>query len=283
MLKPVKDQLRRWRNSLRSAGKWQRTDFSSVPAIFGNAMPKSGSHLLLQVLEGTMQIAPLRHLEQAPVRMITAKGRKRSNREIMRDLSRLRAGMVEWGYLSADPLFLDFFHDHPQIAVFFIYRDPRDQLISSIFYAVDIHKEHALHHYYADISFDDRIKTAIQGRDVPGLEHLPNIRDQYERNLAWLDHPEILSLKFEDMIHTPQPQIERILDLLISKGLPVAVEREAAIEVILEAIQPEKSPTFRKGTSGGWRKHFTDEHKKLFKDITGDLLIRLGYEKDNDW
>ncbi len=282
-IKPIKDQLRRARNSVRSAYKWKRMDFSSIPSIYGNAMPKSGSHLLLQVLEGIMQIAPLRHLEQAPVRMITAEGRKRRPQEILRDLSRLRAGMVEWGYLSSDPLFLDFFRDHPQIAVLFLYRDPRDQLVSSVFYAVDIHKEHALHDYYASIPFDDRITTAIQGHDVPGLEYLPNIRKQYERNLNWLDQSEIVCLKFEDMIHNPQPQIERILDLLVRKNLPITVDRDTAVEIILEAIQPEKSPTYRKGTSGGWRNHFTDEHKKLFKDITGDLLIRLGYEKDNDW
>ena len=33
----------------------------------------------------------------------------------------------------------------------------------------------------------------------------------------------------------------------------------------------------------GWREFFTDEHKKLFKDVAGDLVVRLGYEKTNDW
>jgi hypothetical protein len=28
---------------------------------------------------------------------------------------------------------------------------------------------------------------------------------------------------------------------------------------------------------------FSEEHKQLFKDVAGDLLVRLGYEKDNDW
>jgi hypothetical protein len=51
----------------------------------------------------------------------------------------------------------------------------------------------------------------------------------------------------------------------------------------VEAIQPKKSHTFRSGKTGGWREHFTDEHKKLFKDMTGDLLLKLDYEKDDDW
>ena len=44
-----------------------------------------------------------------------------------------------------------------------------------------------------------------------------------------------------------------------------------------------KSPTFRSGKTGEWKKHFTDEHKAIFKEIAGDLLVRLGYEKNNNW
>ena len=30
-------------------------------------------------------------------------------------------------------------------------------------------------------------------------------------------------------------------------------------------------------------KRFKEEHKKVFKDVAGDLLVRLGYEKDKNW
>jgi hypothetical protein len=46
---------------------------------------------------------------------------------------------------------------------------------------------------------------------------------------------------------------------------------------------PDRSKTFRKGKTGGWQKHFSAEHKALFKNYAGDLLIDLGYEKDLDW
>jgi hypothetical protein len=49
------------------------------------------------------------------------------------------------------------------------------------------------------------------------------------------------------------------------------------------SINPKKSPTFHSGKTGKWKKHFTDEHKKIFKDMAGDLLVKLGYEKNNDW
>lgn len=278
-----KNQLRIWKHSLEAASRWKRLSFANIPPIFGNAFQKSGSHLLLQILYGIMEIAPYRHLEQAPVRMITAEGRHRSMREILSDLSKLKPGIIKWGYLRYQPEFVEFFENHPQIAPLFIYRDPRDQLISSIFYAVDIHKQHAQHDYYSSISMDERIKTAILGRKVPGLEFLPSIRVQYDRILGWLTTPGMLSFQFEDLVNDPRPQLERLLDFLETKNIPIQVDRETALKTILDAIQPEKSPTFRKGKSGGWRDHFSDKHIQIFKDATGDLLIELGYETDNDW
>jgi hypothetical protein len=43
------------------------------------------------------------------------------------------------------------------------------------------------------------------------------------------------------------------------------------------------SPTFRKGTIGDWRNHFEPEHKTAFRELAGQALIELGYEKDMDW
>lgn len=258
-----KSQLRIWKHSFEASFRWKRLFFNDIPPIFGNAIPKSGSHLLLQVLQGIMKIAPYRHLEQAPVRMITAEGRKRSMHEIMKDLSKLKPGIIEWGYLNCRSEFVDFFKQNPKVAPLFLYRDPRDQLISSIFYAVDIHKTHAQHEYYSSISMDERIKTGILGRDVSGLEFLPNIRVQYDRILGWLNTPGIITLRFEDLVNEPKQQIERLLDFLTAKGLPMNMNRNIAVDTILGAIQPEKSPTFRKGKSGGWRDYFTHENKTV--------------------
>ena len=133
------------------------------------------------------------------------------------------------------------------------------------------------------LAWTSAVKIAICGRDVPGLEFLSSIRVQYDRILGWLSNPGMLAFRFEDLINDPRPQLDLLLDFLETKQVPFQVDRETAIQTILEAIQPEKSPTFRKGKSGGWRNHFSDEHKQIFKDITGDLLIELGYETDNDW
>ncbi len=39
----------------------------------------------------------------------------------------------------------------------------------------------------------------------------------------------------------------------------------------------------RKGVAGDWKGAFTERDKQVFKEVAGNLLIKLGYEKDNYW
>jgi len=40
---------------------------------------------------------------------------------------------------------------------------------------------------------------------------------------------------------------------------------------------------YRKGVAGDWKNHFSPEDKALFKETGGEMLVRLGYEKDLSW
>jgi hypothetical protein len=39
----------------------------------------------------------------------------------------------------------------------------------------------------------------------------------------------------------------------------------------------------RSGKPGQWREQFGPDHVERFKALTGDLLVRLGYEADQNW
>jgi hypothetical protein len=39
----------------------------------------------------------------------------------------------------------------------------------------------------------------------------------------------------------------------------------------------------RKAIAGDWRNFFSAAHSDTFKQIAGDLLIKLGYESDLNW
>lgn len=47
--------------------------------------------------------------------------------------------------------------------------------------------------------------------------------------------------------------------------------------------QEDTKSHYRKGVAGDWKNHFNENHIKIFKEKYNDLLIQLGYEKDDNW
>lgn len=268
--------------SAQAIWRWKRLDFSEAPAIFGNAKPKSGSHLLLQILNGFTRIMPYRYVEADPIRTITKAGRRRTQEEILMDLKHVPRGVIGWGYLDATPENVSFLTSSGRVN-FFIYRDPRDMLVSQVFFATDMQEEHGMHAYYLSLpDFSARLKVAITGIDQDGL-HMVSVKQRYEGVFQWLEQKSVMCLRFEGLINDRDKTLNAMLDQMEKTGYEIPTPREKAMAILVEAIQPKKSHTFRSGRTGGWKEQFTTEHKKLFKDVAGDLLVRLGYEKNNDW
>jgi len=277
------------RQKLRKPGKyaqavlrWQRLSFNDVPPIFGNAKPKSGSHLLLQVLNGLCQVAPYAYTSSLPIRTITSAGRTRTEDEILADLRTIPPREIGWGYLAPTQSNIDFLCQEGRVN-YFIYRDPRDVLVSHVFFATDMHTGHGMHAYYQSLpDFDARLKVAIQGIDQDGLV----LSSTYKRSLSilkWLAEPRVMCIRFEDLINNRDKTLLAMLDEVEKTGYQIPTPREKALEILIEAINPKKSHTFRSGKTGGWKNHFSDENKELFKEVAGNLLIQLGYEENNEW
>jgi sulfotransferase 6B1 len=98
-----------------------------------------------------------------------------------------------------------------------------------------------------------------------------------------LGQKNVMCIRFEDLINNRDATLNAMLDEVEKTGYKIPALREKALSVLVEAIQPKKSHTFRSGKTGSWKQYFTDEHKSLFKEVAGDLLVRLGYEGNNDW
>ena len=109
------------------------------------------------------------------------------------------------------------------------------------------------------------------------------VKQRYASVFEWREQPNVMCIRFEDLIDNRVATLDAMLDEVESIGYKIPMPREKALSILVEAIQPRKSHTFRSGKTGGWQEHFTEEHKKLFKDVTGDLLVRLGYEENEDW
>lgn len=274
-------KLIRWRaRRARSASKWGRANLASAPIVFGNAMPKSGSHLLTQILAGLTDLGPFVDPGFPPVNRSEG-NQPLAESAIASAVRAMRPGDIRYGYLHAREPYLSLLCA-PHWATIFLYRDPRDMLVSHVFYATDMYSQHGMHRYYTETltSMEERLNAAIAGVVEPALS---SVRQRYDNYLAWLEHPEILPLRFEDLIIARDAALNRLLDYLAARGFECAISRSHAIEALKSGIASHKSGTFRKGQPGNWRDHFTDANKSRFNEVAGDLLIRLGYEQSNDW
>ncbi len=269
---------------LQQMAHYRRFGLSGVPVLFANSFPKSGTHLLTQILQGFSGIGPA--VDSGLPAVVTFEGdtgRARSAPEIARDLKRLKPGDIAYGHVHALPEAIAELC-RPGVAPYFILRDPRDVAVSHVHYVTEMEPEHIHHDYYQNElpDFNARLRASILGR--PDLEaSFPNIRDRFEPYLDWLGQAEVLMLRFEDFVLDRQRAVEQVLQHALQRGFPLYVDRSQALERLIASIDPQRSPTFRSGKVGGWQSSFTPAHKDLFKQVCGDLLIRLEYEADNDW
>jgi hypothetical protein len=165
---------------------------------------------------------------------------------------------------------------------YFIFRDPRDVVVSHVFYVTDMEARHVHHDYYQSLpDFNARLRVSILGRPDVGVE-FPNIAERFAPYLGWLDQPAVMTIHFEDLIHDRAGMLNRIIDHFLAR-VSLQAPRQSILEALESSINPKRSPTFRSGKTGEWKKYFTEEHKKIFKESAADLLVRLGYEKGNDW
>jgi sulfotransferase family protein len=268
---------------------FQRARFSSVaapemgwPILLGISFPKSGTHLLDQILLGFNRVAPFsRRLHSFYAEYEGESGRKRSPEQALAWLDSLRPGDITSAHLFARDEAVKRVCT-PDFIPYFIFRDPRDVVVSHVFYVTDMEARHVHHDYYQSLTdFDSRLKVSILGRPDSDVE-FPDIAARFAPYLGWLNQPSVLTVHFEDLINDRAATLNRIIDHFLA-SIPLEAPRQLIFESLESSINPSRSPTFRSGKTGEWKKHFTEEHKKIFKNVAGDLLVRLGYEKDNDW
>jgi len=267
----------------------QRARFASLltpengwPTLLGISFPKSGTHLLDQILLGFNRIAPFSlRLHSFYAEYEGESGRKRTPEQALHWLDSLHAGDVASAHLFARPEAVTRVTS-PDFVSYFIYRDPRDVAVSHVFYVTEMDENHVHHTFYKSLpDFDARLKVSILGRSDADVE-FPNIAGRFAPYMDWIEQPSVMPVHFEDLIHDRTRTLNHIIDHFLAR-VPLQTPRNVLLESLENAIDPGKSPTFRSGRTGEWKKYFTDEHKRIFKDVARDLLIILGYEKDYDW
>ncbi len=276
ILKLFRLELRRFQASRR----WGKEALAKAPPVLGFAIPKAGSHLLIQILYGLTKFGPFIKPGFPPVNRFED-NINQDITTIVEEINKMRSGEVRYGYFHSTEPFLSAI-TAPGRASIFIYRDPRDQLVSLVFYAKDMQLDHHMHEHFSNelSTMEERLNVVIEGCALPDLL-MVNVRERYEEYLGWFDRDDVLCLKFEDLILDQEKTLGKLLDYIESFGVSFSASRQEAIKGLSDAIKPKNSGTFRKGKPGNWKNHFTDDNKRRFKVVAGDLLTRLGYEEND--
>jgi hypothetical protein len=256
-------------------------NYHDRPPILANSFPKSGTHLLIQILQTIPAIRDWGlFLATTPSFVFSEVSDGKMIKKIKSTVpDELISAHLFYSEQIANALM------QKNIIHFFIYRDPRDVVISEAHYLTYMNNWHKLHKYFKALpDMEARILFSIQGATDPFFPHdYPDIGKRFDRYKPWKDHPQVFSLRFEELIgQATEGTVRRIIRFYNRKS-GKDLDQEGMVQNALANINPNKSHTFRKGKSSAWKDAFTKEHKEAFKNYAGNLLVDLGYEQDHSW
>lgn len=256
--------------------------YADSPPVLANSFPKSGTHLLDQIvagLPGAVNLGAFLSSMTSSFQM-----RERSTEDVERWLESVTPGELVRAHLFYEPEF-DAQLQRLHAAHYFIYRDPRDVIVSSVHYLSNMNPWHRLHkHFKRCRSQEEAILLSIRGlqHEDPSVP-LPNVAERFARYEGWINLPSTLAVRYEDLTGPDQPSWVAKIVAFYAERRAGAIDQQSVTEDLLGRIDPAKSHTYRKGRKGGWREAFTPACVDAFKEVTGDLLVRLGYESDDRW
>ncbi len=268
-------------------------DLRGHPRVFCNSFQKSGTHLLAEMVA---RLPGVRKYERGAYWHGLSRSRVDIRRAstlpgVLRDLGRCLGGELYQGHVEAAPTIIDYLRAH-NFKTLFIYRDPRDVVVSLLYWwksYVDI--DAWPYRYFLGLRSDhERLQFLIEGWPqkpaLPGFPtqvDYPDIGSRFAAFQPWLDDPDCLSVRFEALrsLKTRDGVCRDIIRHVVND--PDGVSMDAIVLNMIAGSDPRHSKTFRHGHGGEWRHLFTPEHKDAFKRYAGTLLISLGYEKDLEW
>ncbi len=247
------------------------------PKILSNSFPKAGKHLLARVLSFLPLLVSRWSCDAKP-----------DKRFLLPQLHNIRKGQYLTGHLYWDQATVKVLNSE-NIRTLLIIRDLRDIAVSNAYYITHLDHHHRLSSYFKTLPSDDeRLMASIVGIDGQLLTDGIRSKSLGEHALGfmpWLDEPNCLTVRFEDLIGksgggSASRQLETLKAITHHLGIDVSEEQ---LTYIANHAFYRGARTFRKGQINDWRNHFTEAHKRAFKETAGDILIKWGYGNGDDW
>lgn len=168
--------------------------------------------------------------------------------------------------------------------VFFVMRDPRDLVVSWYF---SVRYSHAL---MGRVPEHREVLNRLSVADgmLYSIEYLHDY-GLFVALESWIDAPKrdpnVLLLRFEDM--TARDNLGVFEELLLHCDIHMP---EKALSALLQNYsferlagrkrgKEDRTSHYRRGIPGDWKNYFNSMIMARFEEVTGDLAVRLGYEK----
>lgn len=251
----------------------ERLRYSQGAKIVSISIPKSGTHLLERIL---CLFPGLYRQFRRKVHM----GNIEAYGGLAAILPTLKRGQLLTTHLSYTPERETLLREFGTRSIF-LFRDPRDIVVSDVFYIMRRRSHHAREALMSRPTVRDRIILCIEG---DATLRIPPCRNRLREFQGWLES-DALTLRFEDIIgsagggsdEAQEARLRQLWDFVGLADLPFPGARLTA------HVYSDASPTFRKGSIGQWRELFDREIKDLFKKCANDMLVAYGYESDDAW
>lgn len=265
---------------------------SDRPRVFCNSFQKSGTHLLVGLAAG---VPPYRAYGRktywhAVHRGLVDDRLRKSPGDVVADLDGALPGEILRGHVEHHPAIAERLarEDWRHLLVL---RDPRDALVSLMHWW----KRHAeidtwpFRLYRTLATDEDRLRFLIEGwdsdlvpADWPREVDFPDVATRYRAFAGWLAEPACLVVRFEDLTDAAgRGAALRAIARHLRPDLR-AGELDAVLARMERAADPGRSKTFRRGTTGEWRRHLAGPLAERFDQLAGSLLEESGYAERGD-
>lgn len=171
----------------------------------------------------------------------------------------------------------------PDERAFHLYRDPRDALVSGYWSWRNSHKN----------NHEELIETRKRIQELSVEDGLFLMLDKTQmlhdlKDWAVGDYPNVLDVRYEDLLEKTPATLERIFDHLGIEPEPGEYEMLATNHAFQSVTgrnpgQEDVNQHLRKGIAGDWINAFTPKIAQAFRDRYQPDLVRLGYETDDAW
>ena len=268
---------REWQRARRVVGnvarhwwvRWTHRE-GDIRPIFANSFPKSGTYMLSRCLE----LMPTIVAYHRGVWLAHAGKMRPSERR--RELARLPLGSYVSGHLAYLPEQVAVLRDVGLRPVMIV-RDPRD--VATSYYTFEMKYRWLPHYRFFNqlATNDERLMAMIRGDVAYGLGPLAASMQTYT---GWLDDPECLIVKFEDLVGAQgggSDERQRAAVASIAQHVGLALD-DSDVQAVAGQVFNRGAQTFRKGVIGDWRNHFSAEHVAAFNESGGQMLLeKYGY------